>query len=181
MNRNGIKAYASVQLETGVNSASPQKLISLLYRGLLDNLKQAIQAIQLRDYETKARSIDKASRILTEGLRASLNFDQGGDIAENLFDLYNFVNDEMFRGSVRNSVESLELCVSIIDTIASAWNEAIESPEAKMVDKSAAKPATNLIEAAKRLSEIQERDRVETVRKDIEAVASAGTLSGAAV
>ena len=62
--------YAKVGLETDVQSASPHRLVAMLFDGVFDAMNQATQAIQAGNIELKGRALTRAVRILDEGLRA---------------------------------------------------------------------------------------------------------------
>ena len=74
-------------LETAVETASPARLIVMLYDGAIRFINEATYAMQQRDYETQNAKLQRAQKILAE-LISSLDFDKGGEIAENLFRLY---------------------------------------------------------------------------------------------
>ena len=80
---NGHERY----LETAVETASPARLIVMLYDGAIRFINEAAYAMQQRDYETQNTKLQRAQKILAE-LISSLDFDKGGEIAENLFRLY---------------------------------------------------------------------------------------------
>ena len=70
---NGAKAYAKVGLETGINSASPHGLIVLLYDGAIDSIRKAKIYMEAKDIEMKIKSVDKALKIISDGLNGSLD------------------------------------------------------------------------------------------------------------
>ncbi|MFQ3611820.1 MAG: flagellar export chaperone FliS, partial [Fimbriimonadales bacterium] len=67
---NGTNRY----LETAVETASPVRLVVMLYDGAIRFLNEAKQAIQNRDFETQNLKFQRAQRILAE-LISSLDFD----------------------------------------------------------------------------------------------------------
>lgn len=77
---NGHERY----LETAVETASPARLIVMLYDGAIRFINEAMAAMRQRDYETQNARLQRAQKILAE-LISSLDFDKGGEIAENLF------------------------------------------------------------------------------------------------
>jgi len=82
--RSAAHAYANVGLETGVVAASPQRLIVMLYEGAELAVRMAIKHIKEGDIARKSAAITKASTIILEGLRAALDPQQGGEIAQQL-------------------------------------------------------------------------------------------------
>ncbi|MFN3691173.1 MAG: flagellar export chaperone FliS, partial [Fimbriimonadales bacterium] len=87
---NGYERY----LETAVETASPARLIVMLYDGAIRFINEALAAMRQRDYETKNAQLQRAQKILAE-LISSLDFDKGGEIAENLFRLYTYMYNQL--------------------------------------------------------------------------------------
>ena len=75
-------AYRQVGVHSGIENASPHTLIQMLFDALETSLNAAKGAMQRGDIEEKGRQIGKAVRILEEGLKASLNLNQGGEVAQ---------------------------------------------------------------------------------------------------
>ena len=87
---NAAKAYLSTQVVT----ASQGDLLVMLYDTAIKHLRQAIEKMRVRDVAGKGILITKAITIISE-LQESLNKDRGGDIAQNLFQLYFFCNSRL--------------------------------------------------------------------------------------
>ncbi|MCX8018648.1 MAG: flagellar export chaperone FliS, partial [Rhodocyclaceae bacterium] len=77
-------SYKQVGVETGVMAASPHQLILMLFDGALLSLSVAREAMAQKDIAAKGKAISKTIEILTNGLKASLDFEQGGELAERL-------------------------------------------------------------------------------------------------
>lgn len=134
----GAKAYASVGLETGINSASPHRLIVMLYDGALEAIRKAKLYMEMKDPIQKGQAIDKALRIIHEGLAASLNRDEGGQLAEQLLALYDYIGNELISANARNDVQRLDACTKLLEDLRSAWCEIGNSP----TSQSASLPTT---------------------------------------
>lgn len=119
----GVDVYKRVEVETRVNSSSPYELVIMLYEAALKELDLMRLAIESKKYEEKARHSDKAMRILSDGLRAPLDMEKGGDVAENLFQLYTFLNREILAASVANSVEKVTVCIDLLGQLCDSWKE----------------------------------------------------------
>ena len=119
----GAKAYAHVGLETGVNSASPHGLIVMLYDGAIEALRKARVCMEMNDTEMKGRYLDKALRIVTDGLTAALDVNAGGELAVQLRNLYEYICKEIVLANVQNNVERLDACMGLLDDLRSAWLE----------------------------------------------------------
>lgn len=112
--------YQQVGVETGVSAASPHRLVTMLYDGLIESIGLARTALVSGDLEAKGRCITKASRILEEGLKAALN-PAAGEIASNLSSLYSYVIQRLMEAHLRNDVRALDECRHLIEPVREAW------------------------------------------------------------
>ena len=76
----GVNAYAKVGLETNISSASPHKLIVMLYDGALVAILKALANMKAGNIAEKGKAISHAIAIIDNGLRASLDREAGGQI-----------------------------------------------------------------------------------------------------
>jgi len=130
----GAKAYANVGLETGVNSASPHRLIVMLYDGALEAIRKAKIYMEMKDTVQKCQAIDKALRIINEGLIAGLDTEAGGDLAQQLLGLYEFIGKELILASARNDANKMDNCSAVLEDLRAAWCEIGQSPVANPVN-----------------------------------------------
>jgi flagellar protein FliS len=114
-------AYARVGVETSVNAASAHKLIELLFNGFMDSVSLARGAMRARQIETKGKAIGRAARIVEEGLKAGLNLEAGGRLAEDLDALYGYVALRLTIANLRNDEAALDECVRLISPLREAW------------------------------------------------------------
>ena len=119
----GANAYAKVGVETGVSSASPHKLIVMLFDGALIAVKTALQCMQNGNIPAKGQAISKAIMIIDNGLRASLNKKVGGDIAVNLDALYEYMNNQLLLANMNNQAEVIQEVQVLLRDIQGAWEE----------------------------------------------------------
>lgn len=120
----GQSAYKDNQVLT----ASQERLVPLLYQGLLKNLRRANKQIESGDLEGKAQSLQKASDIVYE-LLSSLDFDAGGELASRLAGLYGYFAREIL--DVGRSLDTARLAslIDMIDGLHAAWDEAARMVE----------------------------------------------------
>lgn len=135
-----LKGYTQNSLRERVAGADPYQLIQMLMAGALDNLNYAKGAIERKDFERKGQHISKASNII-ESLRTSLNSDVGGDVADNLAQLYLYMNETLADVSRNNDTEKLTEVHSLLSQIKSSWDaipmSAREEAESQSVQVSA--------------------------------------------
>ena len=115
-------AYRQVGVESMVDGASPHRLIQMLFEGLMQTLNAARGALQRGEIQEKGRLINKACRILEEGLKASLDPTQG-EIASNLSALYDYCNTRLMLANARNDVTLIDEVVSLVTPIADGWSQ----------------------------------------------------------
>ncbi len=107
--------------ETEVAYASPHRLVQMLMEGVLDKVATAKGQIERRDMEGKSRHISWAISIIN-GLRSSLDLDNGGQIAVNLEDLYGYMNRRLIDANVDNLIEPLDEVLDLMLEVKSAWD-----------------------------------------------------------
>lgn len=119
----GANAYARVGVESGVMSADPHRLIVMLFEGAQTAIRAA--RIHMQDGNTgeKGKAISKALDIINNGLAAALDQEKGGDIAERLASLYDYIARLLLTANLRNDEESLNQAEQLLENIASAWRE----------------------------------------------------------
>jgi len=118
-----IKAYASVGLESSVATADPHKLISLLYQGALLAISTAKNQMLRKEVAAKGKSISHAITIIDEGLKASLDKNVGGELAQNLSALYEYMNQRLLIANLKNDVAALDEVSRLLSDLKGAWEE----------------------------------------------------------
>ena len=119
-NQKAIAAYGDVKVTTGVASANGVQLIQMLFDGLLESLAATKGHIQNGAIVEKGKSIARASRIVL-GLQGALDFERGGDLANNLNELYGYVTRRLLHVNARNDLDALEEIFGLMNEIRSAW------------------------------------------------------------
>ena len=125
MYHRNLKAYKTTSIEADLAVADPHRVIQLMMQGLLESLAQAKGAIERKDMEAKARTISKAQG-LVHGLQDALDMTQG-QIAEDLFALYAYMDERIWDASVKRETAPLVEVMSLMVTIKSAWDQLPES------------------------------------------------------
>jgi flagellar protein FliS len=148
--QNGVNAYAKVGIETGVSAASPHKLIVMLYDGALVSISAAINHMKAGNIPDKGKAISKAIMIIDSGLRASLDKKVGGEIAEGLDALYEYMASRLLQANLKNDATILEEVHRLLTDLRGAWNAISDSPAAKAAaaDTTTAAPRANTFASA---------------------------------
>ena len=118
---NPASAYSSVGLETSVQSASPHQLIVLLFEGARQAVVIARASMDSGDTAQKGSSITKAIDIILNGLRSSLDLEAGGDLAQNLYALYDYMARRLLHANIHNDRAALDEVLSLLSEIHGAW------------------------------------------------------------
>jgi flagellar secretion chaperone FliS len=113
--------YSQVGVETGVQAASPHKLVAMLFDGYFESLMRAKAAMAAHNTELKGREIGRAVRIVEEGLKASLNLSAGGALAADLSDLYAYVTLRLTQANLKNDAAALDECNALVKPLHDAW------------------------------------------------------------
>lgn len=116
-------AYEQVSLTTSVESADPHKLILLLFEGATAALNSAKFLMQDGNIPAKGAAISKAIDIITNGLQASLDPVQGGELAERLAALYEYMSARLLWSNMKNDVAALDEVLMLLGEIHDAWKQ----------------------------------------------------------
>ena len=126
-----LDAYKNANREAVVESDDPQALIMLLLDELLRAMRGYVSGVTKNDSK-EMRKNDQFTRSLTMlyGLQSCLNFDEGGEIAENLFRLYEYARIQLLHASQTGDIDGTQVAISSISEIREAWS--VMQPGAKI-------------------------------------------------
>lgn len=116
-----INQYRKVQSQSAITDASPHMLIAMLFRGTLDNIAIARGAIERGQTALKGEKIGRAIGIV-DNLRSSLDMAVGGEVAQNLKDLYDYIEGRLLFANMEDSTQALEEVANLVSEIAEGWN-----------------------------------------------------------
>ncbi len=115
-----LAAYQSVATHGGVAASDPHRLIVMLMDGAMERLAQARGCMANNAIADKNQLISAAIAIIDE-LRISLDLKNGGAIAANLDDLYDYMCRQLVKANLNNRVETLDEVSHLLGEIRSAW------------------------------------------------------------
>ncbi len=107
--------------QSSAEGASPHQLINLLFDGLLASLRNARASLGRGDLVAKCEHLVKAVRYIEEGLKGGLNLAQGGELAANLRNLYDYCVRRLTLANLRNDDALLGEVVELVETLAEGW------------------------------------------------------------
>lgn len=113
-------SYKQVSAQT----ASPGQLVLMLYDGAIRFMERALQGFNNEDplefNQTISNNLIRAQSILGE-LNSSLNMEQGGDLAQTLRRLYEYMDDRLTESNVRKTPDGVRDTIRRLTIIRDAW------------------------------------------------------------
>ncbi|MFP4687783.1 MAG: flagellar export chaperone FliS [bacterium] len=132
-----MTAYKSTRIET----ASREQILLMLYEGAIKFMKQAKTALENNNNQQSHEKLLKAQDIITE-LMASLDMEVGGEIARDLYNLYDFILYNLVQANVEKNPRRIQQALPIMRQLESAWNEIINE-QGMTVEKAKAEARKN--------------------------------------
>jgi flagellar protein FliS len=121
-----LQSYKEIQIKT----ATPGKLVVMLYDGAIKFLNQALELMAKKHttYDKVSNDIIKVQDIITE-LMVSLDFEKGGQIAKNLFSLYLYMNRRLIEANIQKDSGILGEIKKLLSELRGAWVEASQKTQ----------------------------------------------------
>jgi flagellar protein FliS len=116
-----INAYVKTGVETGVPEADPHRLVLMLFEGALAAIAQARLKLSAGDVAGRGKAISKAISIVQDGLRSSLDVQKGGELAERLNALYEYVTMRLLDANLHARQEALDEAAHLISELHAGW------------------------------------------------------------
>ncbi len=121
-----MNAYINHYQQNQVQTASPEQILIQLYEGCIRFLKQAQNAMETGNRIKKLEKVSRGMAIITE-LSNTLDFEAGGEIAEDLDALYAFMTRELTRSNTENDPQALQTVINIMSELHEGWVQAVEN------------------------------------------------------
>lgn len=117
----GVSAYRSEAVQAA-EFADPHTLVSMLIDGALQRIAQARGAMANGLTARKGERIGKAIAIV-DSLQASLDMDQGGDVADNLARLYDYMTRRLLHANLKNDTAALDEVAKLLNDVKGGWDQ----------------------------------------------------------
>ena len=114
--------------EDDVRGASPVRLVVLLYEQLVQDLRQAVRALDQDDIPLRTDHLNHAILVIGH-LQSALDFDKGGKAAQALDTFYNALRQNLVQVQFLPSKEGLQRQITDLMALREAWVE-VERAEA---------------------------------------------------
>jgi flagellar protein FliS len=115
-----LAAYQSISVHGGVANADPHGLVLMLMDGAVERLTTARGCLERGEVVKKSKLLQSCISILAE-LRGSLNLAQGGNLAQNLSELYDYMARQVLRANADNNAAFITEVLSLLSEVRSAW------------------------------------------------------------
>jgi flagellar protein FliS len=113
--------YRQVGVETRLSGATPHQMVAMLFDGFMEAVAQARGAMRGGQPGAKGMAIGRAVRIVEEGLRAGLDLQAGGSLAQDLHNLYGYLTMRLTIANLHNNEEALDECQRLMEPLREAW------------------------------------------------------------
>lgn len=112
----------NLYLKNQVMSASPNKLIEMLYEGGIKNIRLGILALENQQFVKAGEYLIKAQDIVSE-LRYSINTEVDSEIPQQLIQLYDYMYNQLVIGNVDQDVSILQEVQKLLTELLDTWKE----------------------------------------------------------
>jgi len=116
-------------LENMVKTASPAKIVQLLYEKAIEHLNESEKLLEEGNYVQFSERVGKAQDIITE-LNLSLDMEKGGEIAKNLRVLYTYMYRELVEAVLKKDKAKLLEVRGMLSDLLETWKEAMKKAAA---------------------------------------------------
>lgn len=124
----GTQAYAKIEVESAVMSASQQQLVIMLFDGALSALIRARLFLQDGNLQAKGLALSKAINIIENGLKVGLDEESKDELTQNLIALYAYMVRRLLQANLRNDASAIEEVENLLRNISDGWRVASGTP-----------------------------------------------------
>jgi flagellar secretion chaperone FliS len=103
-----------------IANASSVGLVITMYDLLIQDLTQAVNALEKGEIEARSAAIKHAFLVLQQ-LQGSLNWEKGGEAAKNLSRFYSFLRGEIWEAHVKKDQQILREPIKLLLDVRQAW------------------------------------------------------------
>ena len=114
--------YGQIKNDTQTTYASPHQLMLMLFDGAIEAMSITIGAIQNNNLELRSKQSTRSITIIN-GMRECLDMETGGELADNLYSLYQYMTKELFKASYKNDAETIQNIQTMLKDIRGSWEK----------------------------------------------------------
>jgi len=109
---------------TQISTATKEQLLLITYDIGIRSCQIAEGALEEKDYEIANKELVRAQNVIRE-LMITLNVERGGDIAENLMKLYDFMHRYLVQANIDKDVSKVSIVANMLKELRQTWEEAL--------------------------------------------------------
>ena len=117
-----LAQYGQIKNETQTTYASPHQLVLMLFDGAIEAMSMTIGAIQQKNIELRGKQNTRSIAIIN-GMRDLLDMNSNSELADNLYSLYQYMAQELFRAAFRNDAEAIQGIQNMVKDIRESWEK----------------------------------------------------------
>ena len=117
-----LSQYGKIKNDTQTSYASPHQLMLMLFDGAIEAMSFTIGAIENNNFELRSKQSTRSITIIN-GMRECLDMETGGELADNLYSLYQYMAQELFRASFKNDVDTIKNIQTMLKDIRGSWEK----------------------------------------------------------
>ena len=122
---NPYNKYIKQYQASNVNTATPEKLMIMMFDGALQFLQKAKVAIAEGNLKERSQNIDGARKSIRELMR-TIDLENGNDVSKQLFKLYNKMAMNLIKANVQRNAALIDTVIEDISNIRWGFQKAIE-------------------------------------------------------
>jgi flagellar protein FliS len=117
-----LAQYGQIKNDTQTTYASPHQLMLMLFDGAIEAMSFTIGAIENNNFELRSKQNSRSITIIN-GMRECLDMETGGELADNLYSLYQYMTKELFKASYKNDAETIQNIQTMLKDIRGSWEK----------------------------------------------------------
>lgn len=125
-----MNPYLKQYKQTQINTTPKEQILVMLYDGAVRFLHQAKAGFAEKNIEKIHNNIIKVQNIITE-FESALDLQNGGDFAQNLFALYEYMSKELSRANIKKEEDALDIVIKHMTELRDTWKEALKQYKAQ--------------------------------------------------
>lgn len=131
--KNAFDVYAETDRITGVAAARPVELVVMVYERIFDHLSAAERSISAG--EAADAALIKSVDLINDGLLACLNEEQGGEIASNLRNVYQWAMARLMSARLQPSMTTIAEVRNVLTQLADGWRTVAQQEASERYSK----------------------------------------------
>ena len=117
-----LAQYGQMKNNTQTMYASPHQLVLMLFDGAIEAMSVTINAIKHNNVELRSKQSTRSIAIIN-GMRDCLDLESGSELSDNLYSLYQYMAEELFRAGFKNDIETITNIQSMLKDIRGSWEK----------------------------------------------------------